>query len=725
LFAGNARGARRFYRCVQVSRRSRFAVLALVAMLAATTCRKGGSARNDAFPQAPVIVISVDTLRADHLPAYGYKGVETPAIDALRRDAILFRNAYSHVPMTLPSHVAVLTGLLPPDNEVRNNLGFVYDSARHPAMSQILKRSGYATGAAVSAYVLRGATGLASSFDSYDDAVNTRNNASVGELSRPGALTAASAERWIGERSGAPFFFFLHLFEPHAPYEPLEPFKSRYASSYDGEIATADQIVGNFLDNLKKTGVYDRALIVFLSDHGEGLGDHGEQEHGLFLYREEIHVPLLVKLPRSARAGETLDTPVQLIDVAPTVLKALGVAVPKEMSGRSLLDSPAAAPRSIYSETLLPRIHFGWSELRSLTNAKYQFIDAPKPELYEFQSDPGERVNVMNEQRRTYVQMRDAMASFHENAAAPSHVDPEDAAKLAALGYIGEVRTTANGPLPDPKDMVGALEQMKVASHLEQAHRLADAAPIYEALVRENPRYTDGWLKLAVVHEQMGQLDRAIADYKKALESSPQLAHEFALSIGKLQLRLGKLDDAEAHAKLAVSHSPGAAHLLLARIALARNDLAGAHREAEAAMQENVRSADAAVVLAQVLTAGGHLREALQTLDNVQKQASASGVSAVENLAATRGDVLARMGDDANAETAFHEELNAFPHNRDAYTKLAILYVTESRVPDARKTLERMVRANPGPESERLAAETFNTVELPTEAARFRRAAAR
>ena len=365
-------------------------VLVLAFLIACSGERKHSVALSQQFPNAPVILISIDTLRADHLPIYGYRKVETPAIDALAKDGIVFESAWSHCPMTLPSHVSILTGLLPQQNGVRNNLGFDYDALTHPAVSMLLKQRGYATGAAVSAYVLRGSTGLAKAFDFYDDAVATRSNASVGELSRPGGDTVRVAEPWIAKNSSRPFFFLLHLFEPHSPYEPPEPFKSQYASAYDGEIATADSIVALFIDFLKKGGIYDRALIILLSDHGEGLGEHGEQEHGLFLYREVIHVPLLIKLPYAQHAGETVSAPVQLADIAPTILRLTGTAVPPSMKGASLLDVPGQ-PRRIYSESLFPRIHFGWSELRSLVDARHQYIEAPRPELYDILADPARR----------------------------------------------------------------------------------------------------------------------------------------------------------------------------------------------------------------------------------------------------------------------------------------------------------------------------------------------
>ena len=432
-----------------------------------------------------------------------------------------------------------------------------------------------------------------------------------------------------------------------------------------------------------------------------------------------------MKLPKSQRAGEAVDRPVQLVDVVPTALKVVGVDVPKTLGGRSLLDTPAdATPRRIYSETLFPRIHFGWSELRSLVDAQHQYIEAPKPELYDFVADPREQKNVLTDERRVYTQLRDAMAPLRTVAAAPTNVDPEDAAKLAALGYIGTVHSgTASGPLRDPKDMIGALEEMKNAAQLEAAHDYRGAITIYEKLLQENPRFTDVWMRLAIIHEEMGDLRGAVNYNRKAIETAPELAPGLALTIGNLQLRLGDLKDAEGHAQLAMARAPGAAHLLLARIAFAKHDVATAEREAKIAMQDNIRGRDAAIFLAQTWTATGRIQEALQLLESVRRQTADAGLGPVQDLEATRADLLARLGNNAEAEAGFRQELALFPKNRDAYTKLAVLYVSENRLDDARKTLDEMVRVNPGRESMLMAAGTFEAVDLPQEAARWRRTA--
>jgi len=276
---------------------------ALVALALTAWLAGCGDGKIPAFPNAPVVLISIDTLRADRLPAYGYTKVDTPYLDRFRKDAWLFENAYSPCPMTFPSHVTMLAGLLPQEHGVRNNVGYVFDGSVHPTLPSLLKAHGYATGAAVSSYVLRADTGLAWLFDDYEDSLNPRPGSPFVDYQRSGYTTAAFARDWVEHHKDAPFFFFFHIYEPHLPYEPAEPFRSRYGATYDSEVATADDVVGRFLEDLKKLGVYDRAVVIVTSDHGEGLGDHGEEQHSILLYLEAIKVPLMLKLPRRWARG--------------------------------------------------------------------------------------------------------------------------------------------------------------------------------------------------------------------------------------------------------------------------------------------------------------------------------------------------------------------------------------------------------------------------------------
>src|SRR5258708_34445438 len=460
--------------------RSRFPLAAAALLIALPlACKRGGTPVR--YEGAPVIVISIDTLRADHLPMFGYKDVDTPSLDVLRKDSILFTNAWSAVPLTFPSHTAMLTGLLPPENGVRNNIGYTLDPAI-PTIPKALKSKGYDTGAAVSAYVLRGPPGLAPVFDFYDDAIVSKADVAVGSLQRSGFDTVAVSERWINAHSGRPFFFFLHIFEPHSPYEPIEPFRSRYRSAYDGEIATADQIVGKFIDNLKQRGLYDKAIVILMSDHGEGLYQHGEPEHGIFVYREVLHVPLLIKLPGRARAGESDSATVSLIDLFPTIAELTDAPAPPNLRGKTLLHHDASvASRRIYAESLYGRIHLGWSELRTLIDVDHQFIQAPKPELYDLKKDRGETTNVVSGERRLYTAMRDQLGDYGAHIDLPSHIDPEEAKKLTALNYLSSSAPAAHGPLPDPKDGIGDITAMMAATRLLHHGLHIEAANAFSA----------------------------------------------------------------------------------------------------------------------------------------------------------------------------------------------------------------------------------------------------
>jgi choline-sulfatase len=669
----------------------------------------------------PVILISVDTLRADHLPAYGYRSVRTPHLDAFAKQAIVFENAYSHVPLTLPSHVSLLTGTLPSANGVRNNLGYRFDAAAHPTIPSLLKTRGYVTGAAVSAYVLRASTGLGPAFDEYDDAMDKAAGASVGELERAGPRTLAAAKAWIERQpAGQPFFYMLHLFEPHAPYAPPEPFRTEYAGrEYDGEIAAADSLVGEFLDFLRQKGIYDKALIVFLSDHGEGLGDHGESQHGIFLYREAIHVPLLVKLPDGHRGGERVAAPVQLVDVLPTVAAIAGLEVPADATGTSLLKiaDGGSAERSIFSETMYPRIHLGLSDLASLVNAKHQYIEAPRAELYDLVADPAEKTNVLADERRVTAAMRTEMKRYDRTLAAPSAISAEEAAKLSALGYLSSTPSPASGELADPKDHIADLETAARAEQLTQEGRVGEAIALLQELVKRNPRFADAWSQLGDALSRAGRVEESIAAWRKTIEIAPMLASDGAISLAESYLAMQKFDDSIEHAKLALGTHPGAAHMLLARAYLAKGDLGAAEAEAGSLETDPLRRVDAAVLLAQIRVAQRRLDEAGRLLAGARQSAAGRPIP---SLAFAEGDLAARLGRIAEAKRAFAAEIESFPGNREAWVRLAVLQALDGDLRAADATFERMLRALPGPATRAVAADTFEKLGQPGLAARWR-----
>jgi arylsulfatase A-like enzyme/tetratricopeptide (TPR) repeat protein len=702
------------------------AVVALVAGWAVAAAIRGwppfAPRRPGPFAGAPIILISIDTLRSDHLPAYGYGGVATPAIDALARDAVLFERAYSHVPLTLPSHASILSGRLPGDTGVRDNIGYHFDAARVGDLPVALARAGYATGGAVSAFVLRAETGIGEGFDFYDSQVDVQIGRGFGQSQRSGFATEGSLAGWLRRAAPGPkpVFAFLHLYEPHSPYTPPEPFASRYRTvPYDGEIATADSIVGTFVAELKRLGLYDRAILVLLSDHGEGLGDHGEREHGLLLYREALQVPLLLKLPGSLRHGTRVSAPAQLVDVYPTLLQLAGLPVPAALPGRSLVDVADAAgsggaPRDIFSETAYPRLHFGWSELASLVRDDFHYIHGPDPELYDLTVDPREKDNALLRHRPVFVSMRAATAARRRELAAPAAADEETRRRLASLGYAAStVALTPAQRLPDPKAELAHMQDLTRAMDLFAAQRYAEAVPAFRAALQQNPRTIDAWENLALCLDKLGQLSESLAAYQKALELSGGAGY-IAVAAGYVLLEMGRFDEAQAHAELARHSDPALAATLTGAIALARQRpeaAAAAAREAIAHGGAGGLDVGPLLTLAEARVKQGQLDQALELLDQAGREVArrAPGQS-FPGLAFARGDILARMGRNAQAEQAFRTEIQTNPTEVRAFASLAMLYASEDRSRDALAILQNLVAANPSPAAYVMAIRTLRVL---------------
>jgi arylsulfatase A-like enzyme len=676
-----------------------------------------GCSRRESRP--PIIIISIDTLRSDHLPAYGYRGVTTPNLDALAADSLVYRNAWSHCPLTLPSHLSILTGLLPPDHGVRDNAGYRFDGAAHPTLAALLHDRGYHCAAAISAYVLRGSTGVSAGFDEYDDAIGMVDGAPLGALQRAGNVTEAIAERWIAQHEEEPFFYFLHLYEPHAPYTPVAPFDTRYANKYDGEIASVDATVGTLIGFLKKQGVYDRAIVVLLSDHGEGLLDHGEQEHGVFLYREALQVPLFIKLPHAAKRGP-VNEPAALTDVAPTLLAAAGANTPAAMQGKDLVSAQApATPRTFYAETLYPRIHLGWSELRAATRGEWHLIDAPHAELFRWTADRGEKRNLVAEERRTFSELREAIHERGSAFVAPDRIDPEEAKKLAALGYVSAGADDATN-LPDPKEHIADLESLKHVASLEAAGDARGAIAAQERLLAANPRWSDLRDQLGAAYDRIGDHSSAARVYESGIRLTPRLAPQFAVSAGWSLLALRRLDEAAAHAALGASAGAAGAHLLLGEIALAKNDAAHADQEAQLAETNAGDRAQGLFLAARVATARHDYPKTLQLLAAEERQRAAAGGSLPERYHYVLADALAHTGKMSDAEREFQSELAKDPHDVQAWADLALLEMIGGNREKARGLLVGMARANPRADVYRFGVATLEKWGDREEATRWR-----
>lgn len=698
--------------------RSRFLFAPIVvALLLSATC---GSEPEPA-PRPPVVVISIDTLRSDRLPAYGYDGVETPAVDRLAADGVVFEHAYAHAPTTLPSHASILTGLLPGEHGARDNGGFTVDESV-PTLAGTLAGIGYRTGGFVSAFPIRAATGIARGFDVYDDDFAADPGAGLGEIQRPGAATLARALDWLDEPSEAPPFLFFHLFEPHRPYEPPPPFAARF-EPYDGEIAESDRVVGELLDELRERGLYAPALVVLLSDHGESLGEHGEAGHGIFVYRPVIQVPMIVKLPDGARAGDRFSTAVQLVDVVPTVLDLLGLEPPAPLPGRSLvaqLDDPQ--PRPIYAESYAPQLHFGWSPLVSLVEFPLQYIEAPRPELYHLVEDPDQldnRVDALPDDAR---RMAARLATMLDPVTAAPEVDAETRRQLAALGYLG-AGGADSGERPDPKDKIGMLDDLRQAAEHFFAGEFQQAVDIYERLLREEPNLdSDAWRFLGQAQTALGRFEEAAVSFE-ALRGLGAGDTAVDLHLAELYLALRRPEQAAAAAERARTAEPARAATLLARVAARRNDLPAARTLLQEALEANPDAAAAHALLAEVTIAGGGDPEV--ALGHADRAVAIAGDQPQgRGLRVIRGRILLALDRPEEASGAFIEELRRHPNNLQAYQQLAALHLSAGNHDTGQQVLESMLQANPGPQAELMAIDTLRQLGRPDLAEQWRRRAA-
>ncbi len=697
--------------------RTRTTLLALgLAALGLAACRQPKR-------HPPVVFISIDTLRADHLPDWGYASGRTPHLSELARSSIRFDNAYAQVPLTFPSHSSLLTGLLPPVDGVRSNIGYRFEADAQPTIPSSLAAAGYTTGGFVSSYVLRRETGLGAAFEHYDDAMAVYEQATLGSLQRPGTETVAAALRWLESvPPERPYFLFVHLFEPHFPYEPPAAFRD-LPNPYDGEIAAADAALDPLFDALAARGDLDRALVALFSDHGEGLGEHGEKEHGILLYRTTLHVPLILRLPGGRRGGEVVRAPAALVDLFPTVAAIAGLEAPSAAAGRSLLGlGDADSARRIYSESLYPRIHLGWSHLRSLIDGHWHAIEGPDPELYDLAADPGELENRRGSARREYADRAAELAKIPLDFEPPAPASAEEIAKLAALGYLGSTSAAAvEGPLPDPKAHMGILDDVQRSFTLTSEGRYEEALDLCYSLLAANPNLIDARNQLAGVLRKLGRFEEALEVYAETERRFPQFGDSLAIERAKVELDIGRLDRAEAEARGALVANPLEAHLVLSAVAGRRSDWPQAVEEARAAAGESSQPrVPALLLLAQALLAQDRLEAALAEVERAIEVTRRPGAAPVATVDSTYGDILARLGRDAEAESAFRREIARFPMAPEPYARLAFLLAAEHRFDEIEPTLEALVAANPTPLAFVAAAEAMERLGNTEGAASFR-----
>jgi arylsulfatase A-like enzyme/Flp pilus assembly protein TadD len=647
---------------------------------------------NSCRPKVPpsILLISIDTLRSDRLPSYGYADGQTPAIDALRKDAVLYQSAWSSVPLTLPSHATAFTGMVPPRHGIRDNIGFTWKGGV-TTLAETLSSRGWSAGAAVSADVLAKGTGIERGFAFFDDALAPKAS------ERPGTESAAALAAWLKTTGEAPVLAFAHLFEPHTPYQPPEPWKSRLSDPYDGEIAAADAVVGELIAAWKARGLYEDSLIVLFSDHGEGLLDHGEAEHGVFLYREAIQVPLLVKYPRQSGAGSSIGAPVGLVDLLPTVLREAGLPAVLGVDGVALPrpgDAPASG-RLLYAETLYPRLRLGWSDLSSLFDGRFHYIEAPRPELYDLQADLAERHDLAPSLPPAFRTLRLALSKLPRGYEAPAESDPERARKLTALGYLTATSPdAARAQLPDPKDKIALLTgQPDLAALLASGD---DAGLIRAArdTVEKLPAAIDAWRILADALARQGKRREAIAALESGLRASAATAlpSQRLATIERLTIFLVR-DGRDAEAIALADAAPIADAEALTALGVARargGDLAGARRDLEAALAADPAHPEASYQLGRVLLATGDPAAAAVRLE--------AAVAASPSLAlawSELGQARARSGEEAKAVAAWKRAIELDGRQYEALYNLAIASGRMGDMATARAALRQFLSSAP------------------------------
>jgi arylsulfatase A-like enzyme/Flp pilus assembly protein TadD len=525
---------------------------AAIALLAAVTVLQAQPARPN------LLLITLDTVRADHLGAYGYRGTATPALDRLAREGVRFANATTQSPLTGPAHAAMLTGVYPARYGVRDNATTPVPE-QAVTLAESLKTAGYRTGGFIGAFVLGREYGFAQGFDEFDARFDRFEASMKLQAQRRGGAVVDAASAWISRQTGdQPFFAWVHLYDAHAPYAAPPPFAATYRTNpYDGEIAYVDACVARLVSLLEREGRLDRTLVVAMADHGEGLGDHGEGEHGLFLYEPVLHVPWVMRLPGRAAAGRVVDEQVRSIDLVPTVAALLGTAAPSGIDGESLAPVIKGGARRdtppSYAETYYPKLHYGWSELRAVRADTWKYIDAPRPELYNMTTDAAERTNAIDSRAPLAAGLLAALnrlqAGFGALASVPApQPDPETLARLRSLGYIGIATpngSTARGP--DPKDMA---PKVRVANEtLSRAIDDLNAGRVDAALVRLhqlsaiNDRWYDIHLLMGDAYLAKKDVERALGEYAAAALLNPTSAAP-ALSTARALIAQGALDRA-------------------------------------------------------------------------------------------------------------------------------------------------------------------------------------
>ena len=678
-----------------------------IAAVAVSACARDTPAPAPATARN-LVIVTLDTLRADRLGCYGNREVATPRLDRIAAGGALFEQAAVHVPLTRPSHASIFTGLLPAEHGLRDNVSPSL-APEIPTLAPMLKAAGFRTGAFVSSIVLSRQSGLNRGFDEYADRFEIDGDDArfLNTIQRPGDVAMKDALAWIQSAGDGRFFAWIHLYDPHDPYEPPEPYASQYAGRpYDGEVAWTDELVGRLEDALQRRGLTERTLLVVTSDHGEGLGEHGETVHGFFVYESTLRVPLIVRGPGVA-PGRRIKEVARSVDLMPSVLELLGVPAPAgwKGSGRSLAPvlrgTAPLAPEPSYAESLLPLLHYGWSDLRALRDGRWKYIQAPRPELYDLEADPGETRDLAAEMPARVEALRNGLAAHldreREVKTDASGVPADLLEKLGALGYLGAgaPRSAPGTAAADPKDKIA---EYKVLNRLVREGLVALRVKDHAGSARRFRELLARGVESFEVHYYLG---RALAESGKAREAIPHFEAAIArlpgFSAAYLEL---------AQCRIALRDTAGAVEVLRRGQAAAPKDPRLHEREAQAWKRQRrhepaIAAYRAAITLAPKdallrVQLGEALRDAGQMEDAARELREAVALDpAPGSYWNSLGMVLGAAGRLADAEKAFREALARDAANAQYAYNAGLAAERQGRAVEARSLYAEALRRDP------------------------------
>jgi choline-sulfatase len=658
-----------------------------------------------------VLLITLDTTRADRLGCYGAGAGATPNLDRLAREGTLFRRAWAHVPLTCPSHASLLTGLLPPRHGIHDNGGFVLGTG-FPTLAELFVDAGYRTAAFVSAFVLDRRFGLARGFAVYEDDMLGPSTATQKErraMELPAKITVDRALSWLRRPDPRPFFAWVHLYDPHAPYRPPEPYATRFRGHpYEGEIAYMDAEVGRLLTEVaRRSREHHPTLVAAIGDHGESLGEHGELTHNYYIYRSTQRVPFLLALPGYLPAGREVQPVVRGVDLMPTLLDVAGLAIPPGLDGHSLVPLLTGADRSepgpAYLESYHPRLWWGARELLGLRTGRWLYIRSPRPELYDVDDDPGQIRNLAAQNPAELAKLDarlETLVGSTDPLASRSPIDSSTAANLRALGYLGagaEISPAEPNSLPDAKDNGPLLLGAARGSELADQGRLDEALALFRRTLALNPRSSHVRLKIAETLYSLKRFDEAFAAFKE-LSQGPADNEHYHLGMALCRLEQGRSVEALAVARQGLQAFPTSPRLL-ERIGAILLEL-GRPLEAEEALRQAIRYAPgqltSRLLLARSLERQARLREAARALrEVVDRSPDSSEAREAGSWLADLGATLLAAGGLEDSRASYSAALAAGVSTEAVYLNLGLVCHRLNRRAEALATLQKGVQALP------------------------------